>query len=103
MLTKRLPPLTGTGTGLLLLPPFPSWPPKPAPQQYALESVFSPHVKEDPAAIVANTVAPETRTRVSLLTVDPLPRSPEEFSPAQNAAPVLFNTHVCADPLVTVG
>jgi len=24
MLTKRLPPLTGTGTGLLLLPPFPS-------------------------------------------------------------------------------
>jgi len=24
MLTKRLPPLTGTGAGLLLLPPFPS-------------------------------------------------------------------------------
>ena len=103
MLTKCLAPLTGTGTGLLLLPPFPSWPPNPAPQQYALESVFNPHVKEDPAAIVANTVAPETGTSVSLLTVDPLPSVPIELSPVQKATPVLLNTHVCADPLVTVG
>jgi hypothetical protein len=89
--------------GLLLLPPLPSWPPKPAPQQYALESVFSPHVNEEPAAIVANTIAPETGTMLALLTVDPLPSSPMALSPAQNTAPVLFSTHVCAVPAVAVG
>ena len=87
----------------MLVLPFPSWPPKPEPQQYALESVFSPHVKEDPAAIVANVIAPETGTSVSLLIVDPLPRVPLEFSPTQNAAPVFFNVQVCAYPAVTVG
>jgi len=91
------------GIELLPLVPFPSSPPKLAPQQYAAPAGFNPQVYDWPAAIVVNVMPPETGTGLTLPMVEPLPSSPEKLLPQHDATPEAASMQVCADPAVMVG
>ena len=67
------PPLTSTGTLLLVPVPSPSWPGPPYPQQYPAPAVVTPQLKRSPALTDAQVWPPLTNTGTVLFVLVPLP------------------------------
>ena len=81
-------PLTVTGTLLLKLEPFPSWPKPFPPQHLAVVSAKTAQVVLLPAAATATAVdTPTTATGTLLAVNEALPSWPSEFSPQQRTSP----------------
>src|SRR3954471_1307736 len=102
MLVRLRPPDTSTGTLLLAIPPFPSCPSRPAPQQYGVPELVSPQTLTSPLLRAENWSPPATGVGVKIPLFDgsdePFPNCPKELLPQQYAEPPVAMPQVSPEP-----
>jgi hypothetical protein len=82
---------------LLIIEPFPSWPPVLLPQHFTPPPLVSAQVWPPPAAIALTPLArPTTSTGMRLFALEPFPSWPNLFEPQHFTPPPLVIAQVWA-------
>src|SRR5690349_4151596 len=91
---------TGVGAGRFAVPPVPSRPPAPSPQQYAFASIVTPQLPSPPTVSDISISPPSTGAGSDGSDGDD-PSCPDELSPQQYASPSSLSPQACARPTST--